>query len=415
VSGADREFPNRPERPWLKSGLSSACVVARLEDQATELSEGPLDLANPHDIISLAWGPVCQHKLRPLKTEMMMPNCFQLNEFTKIALGCKWVDRSSGNSQKGFTLLELLGVVMILSVLTFISVNLYNSFKARSQLSETQDRLKLVSAKIKQYYHTHEQLPSAGGVGANEVPVQSNALDMEQKYRLDGWGQYFRYTGPDATDLTNIAGVGGVAASIESGGPDQNLATVNDNITIQVDVTAEAKEITRNELKVLQEKVAAYDALFAGIDNDGDGVVDDSSGAAAVLRTGALYPNNTCPPTNSFANDPSEGYSTLDAIEMGAGVASYNCSSPLITHIVEFYHLPADNLNDPNDSLALRGNYLKDPWDNTNHNNYYKWGYENRARDDGSAITKLDPRYHRFFSSGPSTTIIEDDIIFTGE
>jgi prepilin-type N-terminal cleavage/methylation domain-containing protein len=336
----------------------------------------------------------------------MMPNRFQLENCTKNSVRYTGLERGSENSQRGFTLFELLGVVMIFGVLTFISVNLYNSFKSRSQLSETQDRLKLISSKIKQYYRAHEQLPAAAGAGANEVPVQFAALDMEQKYRLDGWGQYFNYEVPDPNSLTTIRRDDGTVTSIRSRGPDQALGTVDD-FTELVDVTAEAKEITRGKLKVLQEKVAAYDALFAGIDNDGSGGVDESAGAAAVLRTGSLNPNNTCPPTNSFTNDPSEGYSTLDAIESGAGAASYNCQLPLIGHILTLYHLPGD----PADINSVRGDYGKDAWGHR-----FIWGYLGQTLDDGTTITTaLNPRYHRFYSSGPSTTIVEDDIIFTGE
>jgi len=305
-------------------------------------------------------------------------------------------------------------VMMILGILTFLSVNMFKSEDARNHLSKTDDRLELITAKIKQYYEIHQQLPvhDPDGTQTDEIPVQVNGLDMEQKYRFDAWGQYLKY---DPGDVSDIQDVGGVAASIVSGGPDQNIDTKEDNITIFINVMVEAKFITLKKLKVLGEKVAAYDALFAGVDNNGNKEVDDilSIGDAAELTGDASAPVNfnTCPPTNSFNNDPSGGFATLDAIEDCTlediedckGVVNYNCPAPLINHIVSFYGLPS----------GLPGGYDLDPW-----NHYYKWGYEGRRLipdDDTTKITPSDRRYHRFYSSGPDEDVIQDDITFAGQ
>ncbi len=317
------------------------------------------------------------------------------------------------NSRKGFTLIELVAVVMVLSVVTYLSINLFNSVKSRDQLRETRERMDLITAKTKQFYHTHERLPAPAGADSNQVPVGPDALDMEQKYRLDAWGRYLVYDpgAPDATgNYVNIQDVGGKAAEIVSGGPDQVFATPEDNLGAAVDVTAEAVLIARRKLKVLQEKVAAYDAIFAGVDNDGDGVVDnipvdkDGNGevdivekAAELTFTAFLRDYNTCPPTNRFANDPSEGRSTLSAIEDDKDeTGDYNCEPPVVDHMVDFYGLP--------------DKYKRDPWDRP-----FKWGYETRPLDnDEEEISISDRRYHRFYSSGPSEEINEDDITFSG-
>jgi Tfp pilus assembly protein PilE len=301
------------------------------------------------------------------------------------------------NSQKGFTLFELLGVAMIMGILTFASIYLYNSARSRSQSAESRERLNLIAAKIKQYYQSHEKMPQ-DLTRQTEVPVGPDLLDMEQKYRLDAWGQYFTYTMDENGD---IRGIEGYAASIRSNGPDQDPNLTQDNIIVYIDVTAEARRITQKKLKVLQEKVAAYDALFSGVDNDGNGTVDDRASlwrAAALRSLPAL--DGDCPPTKNFSNDPSQGLSTLDAIENHKG-KDYNCSgfvipSPLIRNIVHHYALP--------------GSYLEDPWGHPFH-----WGFNGRERDGGSVITTSDPRYHHFYSSGPDTDRIEDDIIFSAE
>lgn len=333
------------------------------------------------------------------------------------------------NHLSGVTLFELLAVVMLISIVTFIAINMFNSVKARGQLSDTHERLDLVVAKIKQYYEIHEQLPEpidpdgAGPEPANELPVQPDALDMEQKYRLDAWGHYLRYyrassiVGFEVNSQSNVAGVlislganqtqdyimvPGTPTVFRDGPPPGSGDLRADDLLIPIIVTAEAKLITLRKLKVLQEKVDAYDALFAGIDNDGDGTVDNilSTGDAVELTgTPPALDYNTCPPTNSFANDPSEGISTLDAIETGSG--DYNCPGPLIDLMVDFYDLP--------------NTFPTDSW-----NQPFQWGYEGRALEDGSLVEPMNSRYHRFYSTGPSgpdpgNTDILDDIVFLGK
>lgn len=346
-----------------------------------------------------------------LKTEAMKTIRFELDRLSETSPGNRLLGRDSRNSQRGFTLIELLGVAMIFSILAFLSLNLYNSVRARGQLSETRDRLKLITAKVKQYYETHERLPQGAGPTGNEVPVQPGALDMEQKYRLDGWGRYFRYEYDQNSDppLTNIQfipdGSGRlVAARIVSDGPDQIPDTADDAaVEVFVDLAGEAKRVTQNKLRLLQEKVAAYDALFAGVDNDGDGVVDDVDdvGDAAEPRNMVM---SACPPINSFNNDPSDGASTLDCIERGVIVPpcyNYNCPTTpppnpldarLIYRLADLYDLPTM--------------YLTDAWGQP-----FLWGHPDLQFNDGSPILNTDRRYHRFFSCGPDKVqMTEDDM-----
>ena len=98
----------------------------------------------------------------------------------------------------------------------------------------------------------------------------------------------------------NVAGV------IISGGPDQNIDTVaggtgsnefdttNDDIVVPINVSQEAVEVALEDLKVLQAKVKAFDAVYEGIDNDGDSptVVDESGCVAQTPQGGGI-----CPPT----------------------------------------------------------------------------------------------------------------------
>lgn len=293
------------------------------------------------------------------------------------------------SNARGFTLVELAAVMMIAMLIAFIIFRLSNSIQGREKLSGTRGRMEMISTKIKQYYRAHEQLPAAAGPNLDQLPVQPDALNMEQKYRLDEWGTFYVY---DPGDVNNIQDVDGYAATITSAGPDQLVDPPNDrdNLVINFDLTQEANDIVLNKLKVLQEKVAAYDAMFPSVDNDADGAIDENPRDAAAINVGAV---SICPPTGNFANDPSEGLSTLDAIEEAG---AYGCAAPLVNHIVEFYGLKSDFPGD----CGTPGDYRCDPWRDPanpgNPTNPFAWGYEGRG-----SITRLDRRYHRFYSLGP--------------
>ena len=328
--------------------------------------------------------------------------------------------RPAGLGENGYTLVELLSVAAVIMFAGIFLLRLSHSITGRDQFTATDNRIAVIEAKIRQYYLAHQQLP---GNAANEIPVDIAALDLEQKYRLDGWGHYFRYTTEDITSLTDVDGR---AASIVSGGPDQDIDSEDDNITVYIDLYTEAGEITRRKIRMLMEKVSTYDALFAGIDNDGvnqdfyntitslsdpsptPAIDEDPLDAADIVDT--LDPEDViCPPVSGFENDPASGLPTLDEIEKAmdgvTGAESYTCTTGrfLATHLATYYHLRTGFTDDGIDP----GGYDVDPWQNS-----LQWGYIGKTLDDGSIISdSMNPRYHTFFSSGPDSTTIEDDII----
>ena len=163
----------------------------------------------------------------------------------------------SANDQ-GFTLIELLLVAAIIMFAGGMLIRLSSSITGRGQFTTNDNRTTIIEAKIKQYYLAHEQLPAAAGASNNEIPVQIDALDLEQKYRLDGWGHFFQYNTSDTNpgsvtglqDVDDVAGVPTFAASIISGGPDQNIGT-NDDIITYIDLSVEAGQIVQKKLKML--------------------------------------------------------------------------------------------------------------------------------------------------------------------
>ncbi len=327
---------------------------------------------------------------------------------------------SHSTDKQGYTLVEVVAVVaMVMFAGTFL-VRLSASIKGRGQFSTTDNRLMVIEAKIKQYYLAHERLPVNGShLPPNEVPLDISTLDLEQKYRLDGWGNPFQYTAgtvdPATGTYIDLQDVNGFAASVIGRGPDQIIGT-NDDITSHIDLSVEAEQVVQKKLKLLGEKVATYDALFAGIDNDGVNIDNPANpNRAPFIDEDPLDGANTgsfstgCPPVAGFTNDPASGLPTLDNIEIamdGGFGDAYSCDNSVVNpqlayHLATYYHLPT----------GFPGGYDFDPWGNP-----ILWGYIGRQLDDGTSIPdSMDFHYHKFFSSGPDSTIVDDDIIYNGQ
>jgi prepilin-type N-terminal cleavage/methylation domain-containing protein len=285
----------------------------------------------------------------------------------------------------GFSLLELMLALGILGLITVFAVSLTHSTRNLAKTNNTRIRMKEIKRAAENYYSGHRDLP--GPVGSYEVPVAANALNLEQKHRQDDWGRYFHYNtvfrpGTDSprTEITGIEVDGKeVAAVIVSGGPDQEIdpanetspySTTGDDIVLAVSLADQAMAIAMNDLEVLQAKAQAFDAIFAGIDNNASGIVDDDNACVAVMG---------CP--LSPTNDPNCGSATLDQITFYSG-----CEPPAITSAVAFIA----------DFYALGTSILLDPWLNN-----YAWN---------SSPSSL--QYHKFFSYGPDGALGGgDDIV----
>ena len=346
--------------------------------------------------------------------------------------------------KKGFTLLEILLVLGIMGVIAVFTIGIAHSIRNMTKVNETKSRMEQIVAKAKEYYRGHEELPPGASVlqvGGRDVgvPVGTSEFNLEQKYRLDSWGRYMYYNRVEnqsaitidnitfaADSLTDIDGLivdgRNVAGVIISYGPNQTLDTTisgpnapnyapvtyttgGDDIVIPIDVSQEAMEVALENLKVLQSKVKAFDAIYEGINNDADADVDEDDNGPGVppdqcFREALDDPSPKCPPNNS-TNDPNCGTATLDHIEDGYYISSCpaNFGQNARDFICDFYNL-ADK-------------YRIDPWLNG-----YIWGADSNPENsyDGTPPTyqypSSDPRYHKFFSMGPDGTAGNgDDII----
>ena len=100
------------------------------------------------------------------------------------------------NHTGGFTLLEIVLALTILAIITVFSIGIANSVRNAGKVRDTKNSMKLIAAKAREFYRGHENLPEPfDPTGPLEyvVPVDTSELNMEPKYRLDAWGQYFYY------------------------------------------------------------------------------------------------------------------------------------------------------------------------------------------------------------------------------
>lgn len=323
-------------------------------------------------------------------------------------------------TDSGFTLFEIILVITIIAVVSAFGIGIISSIKGTTDNTTTQNRMNVIALKAQDYYLGHGGLPASSSPGTivDVVPTEQAHLDLEQKYRLDAWGQYLRYY-LNGTDIVGVKVDGSyVAAVLISGGPDEVIDTTidttaepgifiynttGDDILVPISVSAQAVEVALEELKVLQAKVHAYNKVYEGVDNDNDDGIDENGPAAVNVVTGCpKSPPTSAPLTGPGSgqgnatglvngqgqglglglsevphNDPSTGTFTLD------NWGSYTCPSDydtVLKFIVNWY--------------GLGGEYLTDPWGND-----YQWG--------GTGT-----HYHIFYSYGPDgpTGSTNDDI-----
>lgn len=122
---------------------------------------------------------------------------------------------------RGFTLLELMIVVVIVSILAAVALPNYNNYITRSKISEAAAQLSTMRIKMEQFFQ--DQRTYAGACVAGSVAPLPGANDAK----------YFTYTCPlkDATsfivqaDGVAIQGMTGFSYTIDQGGNRKTLST----------------------------------------------------------------------------------------------------------------------------------------------------------------------------------------------
>ncbi|MBN2468275.1 MAG: type II secretion system protein, partial [Deltaproteobacteria bacterium] len=126
------------------------------------------------------------------------------------------------NNQKGFSLLFIISLVAAVGIIALGAAILSVRLQKTSEERVTMQRMLVVRDSIKAYYRGHQKVLTPEPTPPNSIPVEAVSLNLEQKYRLDAWGQYFHYY--HENDIVGIeVDDKKVAAVLISAGPNQTF------------------------------------------------------------------------------------------------------------------------------------------------------------------------------------------------
>jgi type IV pilus assembly protein PilE len=122
--------------------------------------------------------------------------------FINIDLAPKGKGAVSMNSQKGFTLLEMMITVAIIAILAAIAVPAYNDYVLRGQLTEAYAQLAAQRVRMEQYYQDMRTYTGATAPGtvatcpnAGQHFTYACAVDAGgQGYTISATGRGFTFT-----------------------------------------------------------------------------------------------------------------------------------------------------------------------------------------------------------------------------
>ena len=111
--------------------------------------------------------------------------------------------------ERGFTLIELMIVVGIISIIAAIAIPSYNDYVRRSQLTEAFNNMAAYRVKMEQYYQDNRSYAN-GAVCGTTVPAAPDAKYFTYACALDttagaAAGQSYRLTSAGAA-ATNVTG-----------------------------------------------------------------------------------------------------------------------------------------------------------------------------------------------------------------
>lgn len=140
----------------------------------------------------------------------------------------KWAQK-----QKGFTIVELLIVVVVIAVLAAITIVAFNGISQRAANATALDSLRKIEKSMLMYRETNQVLPPGAdfysgtvmpppSTWQNVVTAMQNANHGQNIPVLDPWGQYFWYDNNDCR-----IGQGGTSP-LKSVGPDGANNTADD-------------------------------------------------------------------------------------------------------------------------------------------------------------------------------------------
>jgi general secretion pathway protein G len=127
----------------------------------------------------------------------------------------KWLCRNLYRKEKGFTLVELMIVIIILAILTGIAIPSYMVLRDRARTSAAQSELKNVATALEMYNADNESYPDAENYAAMALLLEAGEY-MDPVPLEDPWGEDYTYA-LDAAGSYTIASISGDGVTIIDG------------------------------------------------------------------------------------------------------------------------------------------------------------------------------------------------------
>jgi len=192
---------------------------------------------------------------------------------------------ATGRSRRrnGFTLLELIIVMALISMLAGVILPTSGAILRSKGRRATIEEMGLIAAASQEFYRDTRQFPSdpldllgsgtAGWSGPYLPGVVDDPWSGQAGYAVDGFG----------TDYVFAAS--GVQMTITSLGADRTSGTADD-IQLDVNVTALLRQMTMDELRVINVAITQYNALHLAINP----LPGDFAVALSVLEGASFLP-----------------------------------------------------------------------------------------------------------------------------
>ena len=126
----------------------------------------------------------------------------------------KWLYRHLHKKEKGFTLVELMVVIIILAVLTGIAIPSYLMLRNRARIQATRSEMQNIGTAIEMYSADNEDVLPA--LGTWNTDLEAPIAYMENVPTLDAWGDGYVYALAPAVGVNyTLTSDGGSAAAAD--------------------------------------------------------------------------------------------------------------------------------------------------------------------------------------------------------
>lgn len=88
------------------------------------------------------------------------------------------------NTNKGFTVIELMAVVAIVSILAVVALAAYSDYAVRSNVADAMGFAAEAKTKVSQYYYNNEEMPRSNVQAGLAAPAEYEKFDHIRRLEL---------------------------------------------------------------------------------------------------------------------------------------------------------------------------------------------------------------------------------------